>query len=304
LVFRTASTNVFGHDRRSDRACETLLGYDTFGLVPDHVAALDVGAIATGGRLVSLRESGEFYLVTTFAEGRLYADELRSIAARGEATPLDLARCEALAGWLVRLHAQRIADADGYRRAVRDLVGSGEGVFGMVDGYGPSVPSGEPERLVDIDRRCLEWRWRLRGREGRLCRIHGDFHPFNCVFAPGEGTRFTLLDASRGCRGDAADDVTSMAVNYVFFAIDRKASWEKGLGPLWRRFWHVYLTGSRDRDLLEVAAPWLAWRCLVLASPRFYPALPPGARDAILALAEAALRVDRFDPEWVEGLFR
>ena len=123
------------------------------------------------------------------------------------------------------------------------------------------------------------------------------------VFEEGEGPRFTLLDASRGCKGDPADDVTAMAVNFVFFAIDRPASWANGLGPLWRRFWDVYLRGSGDRGLLEVAAPWLAWRCLVVCCPRFYPALPAGARDAILGLAERALDAPRFDPCWAEELF-
>jgi hypothetical protein len=303
LVFRTASSNIFGHDRRSDRAQVMLLSFDTFGQIPDHVRALDTGAILPGGRLLSLGESGEFYLFTTFAEGRMYAEDLRRIAAEGASGPSDRARCEALARWLVRLHQERIADADGYRRAVRDLLGHGEGIFGMVDGYGPDVPGAPPERLRAIEERCLAWRWRLRGRESRLSRTHGDFHPFNLVFEE-RGTRFTLLDASRGCRGDPADDVTCLAVNYVFFAIDRRGSWAGGLGPLWRRFWELYLEESGDRGLLEVAPPWLAWRCLVLACPRFYPRLPAEARDGILRLAERALEAPRFDPAIAEDLFR
>lgn len=302
LVFRTATSNIFGHDRRSDRAQGMLLCFDTFGAIPDHVRALDVGAIAPSGRLLSLREGGEFYLLTTFAEGRMYADDLRRIAAAAVATDADLARCVALARWLVRLHAQRIADPAGYTRAVRDLLGHGEGIFGMTDGYGPGVPGAPPARLRAIEERCLDFRWRLRGREGRLARTHGDFHPFNIVM--GEGAHFTLLDASRGCQGDPADDVTAMAVNFVFFAIDRRSSWERGLGRLWRLFWETYLRESGDDGLLEVAAPWLAWRCLVVASPRFYPNLPEGARDAILGLAERALQAPRFDPGWADDLFR
>jgi len=302
VVFRTATANVFGHDRRSDRAQQMLLSFDTFGRIPDHVRALDVGAILPDGRLVSLRESGEVYLLTTFAEGRLYAEDLRRIAAEGTSGVADAARCRALAGWLVHLHAERVGDADGYRRAVRDLLGHGEGIFGMVDGYPGGAPGCPPERLRLLEERCLGWRWRLRGREQRLRRTHGDFHPFNVVFS--EGTRFTLLDASRGCQGDPADDVTSMAVNYVFFAADRPQAWLGGLGPLWRLFWETYLSESGDRDLLAVAAPWLAWRCLVLASPRFYPHLPAEARDRVLRLAEAALEMPRFDPGVAEELFR
>lgn len=303
LVFRTATSNIFGHDRRSDRAAGMLQSYDTFGAIPDHVRALDVGTILGDGRLLSLGGGGEFYLLTGFAEGRMYSEDLRRVAAQGQAREGDLASCEALARWLVRLHATRIDEPDAYTRAVRDLLGHGEGIFGMVDGYGPGAPAAPAARLRAIEERCLAFRWKLRGREARLSRTHGDFHPFNVVFEEGDGARFTLLDASRGCKGDPADDVTAMAVNFVFFAIDRRACWAKGLGPLWRRFWEVYLAGSADRGLLEVAAPWLAWRCLVVCCPRFYPGLPAGARDAILGLAERALDAPRFDPSWAEELF-
>ncbi len=304
LVFRTATSNVFGHDRRADRAAEMLLAWDTFNSVPDHVRALDVGTILPDGRLLSVREGGEFYLFTTFAEGRMYAEDLRAVAARGEAGSRDLSRAEALARWLSRLHAGKVGDPDAYRRAVRDLVGHGEGIFGMVDGYGPGAAGAPTERLRRLEALCLDWRWRLRGREGRLSRTHGDFHPFNIVFEDGPGAAFTLLDASRGGRGDPADDVTCLSVNYVFFGLDRPGAWARGLGPLWRRFWQVYLEEGGDREVLEVAAPWLAWRALVIASPRFYPDLPAAARQALLDLAERALRAERFDPGAAEELFR
>ena len=299
VVFRTASSNIFGHDRRSDRAEQLLLSYDTFGAIPDHVRALDVGAIGANGELLSLRGAGEFYLITTFAEGTLYCDDLRRIAASRSATPRDVARCESLARWLSRLHGERIDEPAAYTRAVRDLLGHGEGIFGMIDGYGAGVPAAPPARLRAIEERCLSWRWRLRGRESRLARIHGDFHPFNVVF---DGDRFTLLDASRGCRGDPADDVTAMAVNYVFFAADAPGSWAGGFRDLWRRFWDI--AAQRDHGLLAVAAPWLAWRCLVVCSPRFYPDLPAGARDIVLSLAEHALEAGRFDPAFADELLR
>ena len=136
-----------------------------------------------------------------------------------------------------------------------------------------------------------------------LARTHGDFHPFNVVFEEGSGTGFTLLDASRGCLGDPADDVTCMSVNYLFFAADARRSWARGLGPLWRRFWEVYLSESGDSAVLEASPPWLAWRSLVVASPRFYPHLPAEARDTLLSFAERALGAGRLDPAWAEELF-
>ncbi len=299
LVFRTQTANEFGHDRRADRFEGALLAWELFGRIPGHVRALDVGAVGDDGRLVSLRGTGEPYLVTEWAEGALYAEDLRRIAREGRAGPLDLARCDALAGALAALHAVRIDDPPAWRRAVRDLLGHGEGIFGMVDGYPEGVPAAPPARLRAIEERCLAWRWRLRGRAHRLARTHGDFHPFNVVFrppGPGEdGTRFALLDASRGGKGDPADDLTALAVNFVFFAAERPASWAAALGPLWDRFFARWLAATGDREALETAPPFLAWRALVVCSPRFYPHLREGARDLLLRLAERALDAGRLD---------
>ena len=307
LVFRIQAANEFGHDRRADRMEGALLAYDTFGSIPDHVRALDVGAVAESGRLVSLRGAGEPYLVTEWAPGALYAEDLRRIGREGRAGALDLARADALAGWLARLHARRLDDPPAWRRAVRDLLGHGEGIFGMVDGYPDGVPGAPHSRLRAIEERCLAWRWRLRGRTERLARTHGDFHPFNIVFAPrapgDEGTRFTLLDASRGGKGDPADDLTALSVNFVFFAAQHPGAWRGAFRPLWRRFWERWLEATGDAEALGTAPPFLAWRALVVASPRFYPRLHEGARDLLLRLAERALDSGRLDLDLPDALF-
>jgi len=48
--------------------------------------------------------------------------------------------------------------------------------------------------------------------------------------------------------------------------------------------------------MLEVAAPFLAWRGLVIASPVWYPHLPPGIRRSIFTFIENVLAAERFDP--------
>ena len=296
LVFRTQAANEYGHDRRADRVEGAILAYDLFAEIPGHVRALDVGLIARDGRLVSLRGAGEPYLVTDWVEGTLYAEDLRRVAREGVARAIDLARCEALAAWLAALHARKLEDPVAWRRAVRDLLGHGEGIFGIVDGYPAGVPAAPPARLRALEERCLAWRWRLRGLSRRLRRTHGDFHPFNILFRPGgDGLRLALLDASRGGQGDPADDLTALSVNYVFFAAEHRRAWAAALRGLWRRFWETYLSATGDGEALETAPPFLAWRALVVASPRFYPGLGAPARDLLLSLAEAALDAGRLD---------
>ena len=301
LVWRIPSANEFGHDRRSDRAASTIQAFDDFVRMPDHVEAIDLGVMRRDGSLLSVRDADELYMITTYAPGTIYADDLRRIATTGVAGPDDLARLDAMAAYLAALHTPLPEPGARYRRAIRDLVGSGEGIFGIVDGYPAEVPGASASRLRAIEERCATWRWRLCDHDARLTRTHGDFHPFNLVF--GEGTKLTLLDASRGGCGDPADDLTAMAVNFVLFALDAPTAWPHGLGVLWHRWWQRYLALRDDPGLLEVVPPFFAWRALVLANPRFYPALGTHARDRLLGLAEDLLDAKRLDPMWAEELF-
>jgi aminoglycoside phosphotransferase family enzyme len=154
------------------------------------------------------------------------------------------------------------------------------------EGYGPI--------LEKIEARCLEWRWRLKRRTHRLRQVHGDFHPWNILFR--DGADFTLLDRSRGEWGEAADDVTCLALNYLFFSLQRSARLEGDFERLWLRFWERYLERSGDREILEVAAPFFAFRGLVMASPVWYPGLDAGVRRKLLNFITNALDEERFDP--------
>lgn len=289
VVFHTARPDDFGHDRRADRVSNLVLAYDTYTRIPNHVAPLDVGLVRDDGSLVSLERTSEPYLLTSWVEGELYAEHLRRIAATGVATAQDLAHAERIAQLLLEIHGAPGSHAAAYTRAIRDLLGHGEGIFGLVDSY--EDPALLP-RLRAIEEACLGWRWKLRGRTERLRRTHGDFHPFNIVI----GDDVLLLDASRGCEGDPADDVACISINYLFFGVGRPG-WQRGLGALWDRFWQTYLAGDRV-DVLAAVAPYYAWRALVLASPKWYPHLSAADRDRILAFAERALAAERFDPAW------
>jgi streptomycin 6-kinase len=302
LVLHTATPNDFGHDRRSDRACEVLLAADTFGELPRHVRVVDVGAYRNADDFVSLAGTSEFYLLTTHAEGTVYAEDLRRIARAGSAQATDHARVAQLVEYLVELHARRPnATPAQYVRAVRDTIGGGEGVFGIVDAYPDDAPGAPRERLDRIEAECVRFRSRLRRRHERLRRTHGDFHPFNVLFD--ERSELAVLDSSRGSLGDPADDATCMAINFAFFSLGHPGAWRGALRGLWSEFWAGYARGSGDDELALVAAPFIAWRGLVLASPVWYPDVVPADRDRMLSFVEAVLRAPRFLPAMADEFF-
>lgn len=299
LVFHVAQPNSFGHDRRADRAEDAVLSFDTYGLIPRHAAAVDFGAMFAE-ELLSLRSAGEFFMISEYAEGEPYAQDLAAIVAREGLVDVDLERCSALAEYLAALHSKKIDNHDAYRRSIRDLVGHGEGIFGLVDNFPSDVAGAPKERIDRLERECVAWRSRLRGSEVRLSRTHGDFHPFNILF--GKDGALTLLDASRGCQGDPADDTTCLAVNYLFFGLEHATP--DAFRQLWDRFWAVYLAKSDDQETLSVAPPFLAWRTLVLTNPVWYPNVSAASREALLGLAENSLDSGRLDLAAAADLLR
>ena len=290
-VIESVRPGPFGHEHMADRAQLLLWAHQAFGRLPRHVVSLDVGAVRAGGALEPLGNAEELFMLAEFADGHEYADDLLRIRATNHITPEDLKRADALCDYLVEIHSVRGVDPGLYPRRIRELLGHGECIFGVVDSY----PAGDWDAsLKEIEHRCLDWRWKIKGRTARLRQVHGDFHPWNLLFRA--GADFSVLDRSRGEWGEAADDVTCLALNYLFFSLQRCGKLEGGFEQLWRRFWERYLERSGDAELLEVAAPFFAWRALVMANPLWYPALEAALRRRMLGFALNVLAEARFDP--------
>jgi aminoglycoside phosphotransferase (APT) family kinase protein len=288
-VVETVRPGPFGHEHMADRAQSLLWAHGAFGRLPRHVASLDVGAVRAGGELVPLGSAEELFMLAEFVDGAEYADDLLRLRAGEELRSLDAERADALCDYLVSIHRVTGPDAGLYVRRIRELLGHGECIFGVDDSY----PEGW-DLLKKIEHQCIDWRWKLRGKTHRLRQAHGDFHPWNIMFR--EGTDFSVLDRSRGEWGEPADDVACLALNYLFFSLQRSGRLEGAFERLWRRFWERYLERSRDRELLEVVAPFLAFRALVMANPVWYPALDAGVRRQLFNFISSVLDAPAFDP--------
>lgn len=229
--------------------------------------------------------------------GRTYAQDLQRVAANG-ASPSDLTRVEVLARYLAQIHVG-VDDAIGYRRAIRELVGGADGIFGIVDRFPTKVAGVSTELLQRIECHAAEWRWTLRAHEGRACRTHGELRPHAIVF---DGDRLVAPDTARGATGEAADDVAALAIQFLVVALDQPNGW-CGAGALWHRFWKSYRAARPDPSLTYVIPPFIARHALVATHPDATPRLSPAARDALLGFVEAALEAGHFEPGWADELF-
>ena len=97
-----------------------------------------------------------------------------------------------------------------------------------------------------------------------------------------EGTDFTVLDRSRGEWGEAADDITAMAMNYIFYSVQKSLRLTGDLKDLFELFFENYLEKSGDEELLEVIAPFFAFRATGCGQPHLVPpALRRCAQNAL-----------------------
>ena len=293
-VLETMAPSSYGHDHFSDRAQAILWEHAAFNNLPRHVKSLDSGAFLGSGGIVSTGKAEEFFVLTEFADGRGYFKDLERIRDSGKAEASDVDRTLALADYLAMVHAEKLAAPSLYTRRIRDLMGHGECIMGMIDNYPARFEFITQPVLKEIELACCEWRWRIKSRTHRLCRVHGDFHPWNILFR--SGADFTVLDRSRGEWGEPADDVATMTINYLFFSLQRSGKLEGAFEKLFDQFWDRYLAKTGDREILEVIAPFYAWRGLVIASPLWYPHLSTDVRKTIFTFIGNVLKADRFDP--------
>ena len=112
-----------------------------------------------------------------------------------------------------------------------------------------------------------------------------------------EGTDFTVLDRSRGEWGEAADDVSSMTINYFLFGLLKTDGREldKDFKLLYETFFDVYLRETSDYELLEVIQPFYAFRGLVVASPIWYPNISMDTRRKLFNFIKNVLEAEEFD---------
>jgi Ser/Thr protein kinase RdoA (MazF antagonist) len=301
VVARTRPTQGFGHDYPADRAWQGLYAHHAYNTFPRHVRSVDVGVVRVSGELDSVADAAEFFQLVEKAEGEPYWRDLDRLL-REPARPLDLERAVALARFLAEAHAVRRDEPTLYHRRIRELCGHGECLMGILDSYPHPYPLLPPAACEAIERAMVSWRWRLRGRTHRLARVHGDFHPWNLLFR--QGTDFSVLDRSRGEWGEPADDVTALAVNYLFFGVRKSegAGVAEPFATLFRTFLEVYLQETGDDELTEVLPPFFAFRALVIASPRWYPTLSDASRRALLDFARAMTEARGFALEEVLAL--
>lgn len=298
-VIKTLEPKDFGHEYPSDRAGIFLLDLDEFNNLSKHVKAVDVLAESKDGSVKSIGGGKEYYLLMEKGEGRHYFNDLNEFADKKKLEASDIEKIKSMASYLAGIHAIKKDSKTLYWRKLRDTVGHGECLMGVFDTY----PDGSLSynEMSGIIKKSVDWIYKLKPGYKRLSQIHGDFHPGNIWFREVKSD-FILLDRSRGPWGEPADDITALAINYIFFSIKNfeaiKGPYLEGL----KLFFNEYVRLSGDDEIYEVLAPFFAFRGAVVANPVFYPEVTAKQRKMIFRFVHSVLDTKRFNPEKVRNI--
>lgn len=305
-VLKDLVPHDLGHDYPSDRASVFLLAYDYYNQLPGHIKAVDVLQLRKDGTINSIKDGREYFLLMEKAEGVNYFADLEAMKDRSSLSEKDRDKIIAMVRYLSEIHSLKPDMDYGLRRSLylrklRDTIGHGECLMGVFDTYPEgTLNSGEME---EVERLSIVWRYRLRNKVQRLCQIHGDFHPGNIWFKEQSPSKeFILLDRSRGPFGEAADDVTALTINYIFFSIRYHGRFKSPYTDALYLFYNEYVNLTGDSELVGVVQPFYAFRAAVVGNPLFYPDLSPERRRLLFNFMKNILKTDIFEPDRVNQL--
>ena len=305
LVLRIVRGDTgWGHDYLGDRAAVLLLQHEFLNTAPKGTCkSIDVAALSKNGNIVSLGESVEFFNLVeeiTDEHGKPYSEDLFRIARERKITQRDLTKCDRLVEYLAELHSEKVDNPILYKRHIRDLVGHGEMLMGVVDTY-PDIRALDftnPKEIEYIEMRTVKWRNLIKHMHHRLSRIHGDFHPFGNIRFKEDDSIFSI-DFARERFGEPADDVSCLSINYIFFSIWHYGRFIDPFKALYHRFMEGYIDATGDKEVLKVIPPFYAFRGLVVTHPHYYPEMEHVKRRQMFNFIDNILEDEEFALEKV-----
>jgi aminoglycoside phosphotransferase family enzyme len=301
LVLKSLFKENLGMDHYSDRASSLLDAHDNYNKMENHVKSEDVIAQNDDNSLTSIGKAKEFYILMEEARGEDLFKDFDKIKESGKLSEEVRKKILVISDFLVKLHKNKHESVPLYRRKIRDTIGSGGSLIGLLDMHpDPAFKQFESKWMEIVMHSIKFWR-KSRNMDNRLCEIHADYHPGNLWF---ENGNFTILDRSRGRYGEPADDIVAFAINPIMYSLMTTGEFEGPFREMFDIFWNNYFKQTKDREMRKIMAPYIAFRVSVVTNPIFYNDEMLGGKDKatkirskMINLALNILKDNEFSPE-------
>jgi len=301
LILKSLFTQNLGMDYYSDRAASLIDAHANYNSMEHHVKSEDVIAYNEDTSLTSIGKAREFYLVMEEAKGKSLFSDFDEIKKTNQLSEQTKNKIKIISDFLVKLHANKHTSTPLYRRKMRDTIGSGGSLMGLLDMHPEQAFSQFKKEWLEIVMRSINFWGLSRNLSKRLCETHADYHPGNLWF---DNEKFTILDRARGRYGEPADDITAFIVNPILYAVITSKKFTGPFKEIFDIFWNNYFRQTKDREMRKVIAPYLAFRVAVVTNPLFYNDESLGGKESandvrkqLITLALNALKDKEFDPK-------
>lgn len=267
LVLKSLMKEHLNLDHHSDRAASLLDAHDNYNTMELHVKSHDVVAEKNDGSLLSLDKVQEFYILMDEAYGTDLFKDFDEIRKTRVVTPEVTQKVIVLSDFLATLHKNKRYSVSLYRRKLRDTLGSGGSLLGILDMHPDDAFHIFEKEWMAIIKKSMHFWHRARGMHHRLCEIHADFHPGNLWFDHG---KLTVLDRARGRFGEPADDISAFTINPIMYALTTEKNFSGPFKDIFDTFWNNYFQKTQDKEMRKIIAPYYAFRIAVVTNPLFY----------------------------------
>ena len=266
----------------------------------NHVKSEDVIAQNEDNSLTSVGNAKEFYILMEEAKGDDLFKDFNEIKETKQLKDETKEKILTISNFLVELHKNKHKSIPLYRRKIRDTIGSGGSLIGLLDMHPDSAfEQFEKKWMSIVSKSIIFWR-RSRDMHNRLCEIHADYHPGNLWF---EDQKLTILDRSRGRFGEPADDITAFIINPIMYSLITNGNFEGPFKEIFDIFWNNYFKKTNDKEMRKIMAPYIAFRVAVVTNPIFYNDESLGGKEKakfirtkMINLALNILKDNEFNP--------
>lgn len=301
LIIKSLFKENLGMDHYSDRASSLLEAHDNYNKMENHIKSEDVIAQNEDDSLISIGNAKEFYILMEEAKGENLFKDFENIKKSKLLNEKTKDKIKKISDFLVKLHKNKHESISLYRRKIRDIIGSGGSLIGLLDMHPENDFRKFEKEWTEIIKRSINFWKKSRNLNHRLSEIHADFHPGNLWF---DGDKLIILDRSKGRFGEPADDIIAFGINPIMYALITNEKFEGPFKEIFDLFWNNYFKQTKDKEMRKIMAPYIAFRISVITNPLFYNDKFFGAaekasliRKKLINFALNVLKEDEFNPE-------
>jgi hypothetical protein len=269
-ILKTLKGEGFGHDYPADRASVLIRSLMDYNLLPNHIKSINVGSIQNDGKVLSIGNPNDFFIILEEGKGKEYWNDLDFIREEGVLRGEDKERVRVLARYLAKIHSIKY-DGDSrnslYRRVVRDFVGHGELTMGVIDTFPNNIDFVDRKQLIKIVKKMVDWWDKIKDEHHRLTTVHGDFYPGNILF---DNDNLIVLDRSRFRYGEPADDTTCLIMNFINYSVMSYGDFRNPFKEMVEIFFKEYFEKRKDSDMFKASPLFFGFRGIVCIHPIFY----------------------------------